>query len=150
MLTSGNFLFRAPIPDRAVLEADLEARVGRLTGGRASVFVRSGEELAELLAANPFPREAGSDPSHLAVVFLRSAPPAGSCEVLESAGDGGETVRAVGRELFVYYPKGIGRSRLTLRRTEAAVGGPATARNWNTVRRLAALLHQASVSGRDA
>jgi uncharacterized protein (DUF1697 family) len=51
----------------------------------------------------------------------------------------------VGRELFVHYADGIGRSKLTNAVIEKALGGvPATGRNWNTVLKLQALVAAAS------
>lgn len=64
-----------------------------------------------------------------------------TAEPLQRAIVGREKVRAVGRELFVYYPDGIGRSKLTaalITRHLGANGG--TGRNWNTVQKIAVLL----------
>jgi hypothetical protein len=54
-----------------------------------------------------------SDPGRLAVVFLKAAPGAGRVKALQAAITGPETVRDGGREVYIYYPDGMGRSRLT-------------------------------------
>jgi len=52
---------------------------------------------------------------------------------------GREVIRAGGRHLYIVYPDGIGRSRLTNALIEQKLGTQGTARNWNTVLKLAAL-----------
>ena len=47
-------------------------------------------------------------------------------------------MRANGRELYIVYPDGIGRSKLTNQLIERMLGTRGTARNWNTVLKLAA------------
>jgi uncharacterized protein (DUF1697 family) len=44
------------------------------------------------------------------------------------------------REIYIVYPEGVGRSRLTHSRLEKQLGTRATGRNWNTVLRLGALV----------
>ena len=48
-------------------------------------------------------------------------------------------VRAEGRQAYIVYPAGIGRSRLTNSLIERKLGTRGTGRNWNTVVRLGAL-----------
>ena len=57
---------------------------------------------------------------------------------LESSGP--ERLHGVGRELYIVYPAGIGTSRLTGKVIESKLGTRGTARNWNTVSKLAALM----------
>ena len=54
--------------------------------------------------------------------------------------DGPETLVAQGRELFVDYADGIGTSTLPPLMVKARHRRLNTARNWNTVTKLAALL----------
>jgi uncharacterized protein (DUF1697 family) len=61
-------------------------------------------------------------------------------EELQAAIRGPEMVRSVGRQLYVAYPEGIGRSRLTGSLIERRLGTRGTGRNWNTVVKLAAAL----------
>ena len=55
---------------------------------------------------------------------------------------GGEEIRVDGRELYIYFPDGQGKSKLPpiLERT---LKMPATARNWNTVNKLLAMAEEA-------
>jgi uncharacterized protein (DUF1697 family) len=134
-LQSGNAVFSSPRSAKAVeqlIERELLARLRIET----TVFVRSGSELAELIADNPFPREAVADPGHLVAVFLDAAPAAGAVDALRAAIRGPELIRAAGRQLYVTYPAGIGTSKLTALLIERKLGVRGTGRNWNTVRKL--------------
>ena len=91
------------------------------------------------MTANPFPAEAKSDPGHLVVMCLKSAPGREAVSALQQAISGREVIRAKGREAYIVYPDGIGRSRLTTALIEKKLGTRGTARNWNTVMKLAAL-----------
>jgi uncharacterized protein (DUF1697 family) len=57
---------------------------------------------------------------------------------LQAAITGREIIRARGRELYIVYPDGIGRSRLTAGRIEKQLGTRGTERNWNTTLKLIA------------
>jgi uncharacterized protein (DUF1697 family) len=102
-------------------------------------FVRSAAEWKELVASNPFPRQAKADPAHLLVMFLKEAPAAEAVHALQAAVAGRELVRAVGKQAYIVYPDGIGRSRLTGALVEKKLATRGTGRNWNTVLKLAAL-----------
>jgi uncharacterized protein (DUF1697 family) len=92
-----------------------------------------------VVAGNPFPDEAERDPGHLVVMFLKTAPRAKAVQALQAAIEGPESVRAAGKHLYVAYPAGIGRSKLTNTLIEKKLGVRGTGRNWNTVLKRAAL-----------
>jgi uncharacterized protein (DUF1697 family) len=93
-----------------------------------------------VIARNPFPNEAKADPAHLVVMFLKDAPDAKAVDQLNAAISGREVARAVGKQAYIVYPDGIGRSRLTTAIIEKKLGTRGTGRNWNTVLKLAALV----------
>jgi uncharacterized protein (DUF1697 family) len=70
---------------------------------------------------------------------LKGAPGREHVTALEKAIVGREVIRAGGRHLYIVYPDGIGRSKLTNALIEQKFGTQGTARNWNTVLKLAAL-----------
>lgn len=88
----------------------------------------------------PIPKEAKTDPSHLLAVFLKSAPDAKAVKALQSAIKGPEIVRADGRHLYATYPAGIAGSKLTNTLIEKTLTTRATARNWNTLIKLASMM----------
>ncbi|MFI5267588.1 MAG: DUF1697 domain-containing protein, partial [Chloroflexota bacterium] len=103
---------------------------------RTDFFVRSVDEWAGVIAGNPFLDEAERDPSHLVVLFLKAAPDASAVEALRAAVVGPEVIRAERRQLYITYPEGIGRSKLTNTLIERKLGTRGTGRNWNTVLKL--------------
>jgi uncharacterized protein (DUF1697 family) len=125
-IASGNVVFDADAPaDRvkATLERALEAYAGKSVG----VMVRTGPEMAAILAANPFATAASN---RTMAIFLDDPPLAGS--LADVSGRQDEEVALGAREIYVHYPNGMGNSKL---RIPAARRG--TARNMNTVATLA-------------
>jgi uncharacterized protein (DUF1697 family) len=139
ILQSGNLIFHDDVPTAAALEHLLETEAAKRLGLQADFLVRSAKEWKEVVARNPFRKEAQRDPGHLVVMFLKSAPTANDVKAMQAAIAGREIVRADGRHLYIVYPDGIGGSRLTNAFLENKLGTRGTARNWNTVLKLAAL-----------
>jgi uncharacterized protein (DUF1697 family) len=86
-----------------------------------------------VLSANPF---AGKEPAKVAVVFC-SGPVAKDLATAVAA-PGGEQVVAGPQEIYIYYPDGMGRSKLKLPKAI----GVSTVRNINTVGRLVAMTEE--------
>jgi uncharacterized protein (DUF1697 family) len=139
LLQSGNLLFRGKGWTSLRLEGLLKAEARERLGLETDVFIRTAKEWHGVIERNPFPREAERDPGHLLVMLLKDAPGRREVEALRAAIKGPETVRAAGKQLYIVYPKGSGRSRLTNALIERTLGTRATGRNWNTVLRLDAV-----------
>jgi uncharacterized protein (DUF1697 family) len=142
LLQTGNLVFRSNARTDGDLERLLEAEAEKHLDLRTDFFVRAVAELNAVVAHNPFRNEAKNDPAHLVVMFLKTAPDRKDMEALQAAITGPETVRADGRHVYIVYPTGIGRSRLTNTLLEDKLGIRGTARNWNTVLKLAALANK--------
>lgn len=138
ILQSGNVLFDGGRRQPAALEKLLERETGARLGVATDYLVRTAAEWQAIVAGNPFADEAQRDPGHLVVVCLKSAPPVKKVAALQAAIHGRETIRAVGRNLYIVYPDGIGRSKLTTALIESKLGTRGTGRNWNTVLKFAA------------
>jgi uncharacterized protein (DUF1697 family) len=82
---------------------------------------------------------AKDDPGHLVVMCLKAAPTTKNVLALEAKIPGREQIRADGKHLYITYPDGIGPSKLTNTVIEKTLGIRGTARNWNTVLKLATL-----------
>jgi uncharacterized protein (DUF1697 family) len=134
LLNSGNVVFTADRRSNAALERLVEFEIERRLKLITTCFVRNAKELNQIVAANPLPEKGKNDPSHLLVVFLKQVPSAQELAAVRAANDGRpEIVHAIGREAYVYYPKGIAESKFRL-------GWDGTARNWNTVLKVHALM----------
>jgi uncharacterized protein (DUF1697 family) len=154
-IQSGNVLFTASadvecgVTARAITEA-----IAATLGVTAPVIVLTREELAQILADNPFPGQ--PDPRRVHAVVL-SDPPWPELEVkldaarAKSAAAGGtDQVLAVGRTLYLHTPDGYGRSVLAeaLLRVVSSpkTGATGTARNWATMTKLLELCEAAPLS----
>ena len=99
-------------------------------------MVRTGDELAAVVAGNPF-ADVADDGSRLLVTFFDRAPDPADLDHLDPSGFLPEQFRLAGRELYLWMPQGMQNSALH----KALDGRPrgqlvATARNWNTVTKL--------------
>jgi uncharacterized protein (DUF1697 family) len=138
LLQSGNVIFATDGPAGAALEAKLEAAVAKKFGVQTAFYVRTAREWNAIAAHNPYPDAARDDPSHLVVMCFKAPLAAKDVAALQAAITGRETVQADGREAYFVYPDGIGTSKLTNAVIERKLGAAGTARNWNTVLKLAA------------
>lgn len=138
LLQSGNALFTSESVDPDGLASEIETAIAGRLGLKVAVLLRTGAELADVIAANPLP-EAIAEPAKLHVAFLSAAPEPGRLETLEAARFAPDTFVLGERALYVWYRDGAGRSKLTNDLIERRLGVTATSRNWNTITKLADL-----------
>jgi uncharacterized protein (DUF1697 family) len=139
VLNSGNVVFRGKTTG-ADLEELLEAEFAKRAGRPTEFFVRTAEEWKSIIDRNPMTDQARRDPGHLLLVVLKRAPSNQEVESLRGAIAGPEIVQADGKQAYIYYPAGVGQSKLTAKLIEKHLGSPGTGRNWNTVLKLAAMV----------
>lgn len=130
---SGNVIFHAASADSAELIARIEAAIGERFGFDVTVLLRSADDLRRILDSNPFP---GADPAKLHVLFLAAVPDSAAVATLHVPVADGEEWLLAGQEIYLRYPNGSGRSKMTGAFFERALGVAASARNWNTVNAL--------------
>lgn len=146
LLQSGN-LVAAHDGTPAEAAARLGAALAKEFPYAPGVIARSRSELDRAIAENPLPLAAGQDPKFLQYIALASVPEPGALERLTAGYAGPETIALLGCDLFVYYAEGVGRSKLTNALIERRLGVGGTARNWNTVTKLAALAEEIAARG---
>lgn len=134
LLQSGNVVLRSDA-DPAALERDLAATLRATFGFEIAVVVRTRDELAEVIARDPFTGEA-DDPARYQVSFLSAEPEPAGVEELERAEVAPERVAVRGREVYAWHPGGVGRSELAKLITARRLSVEVTARNWRTVTKL--------------
>ncbi|HZU69927.1 MAG TPA: DUF1697 domain-containing protein [Ktedonobacteraceae bacterium] len=135
-IQSGNVAFSGEDIDLAQLAAQIEESFAQRFGFRARVMVRSATELSEIIINNPFHDQPEKESKWTVVLFLSSRPESSALEDLRQAYTGPEEYYLIGQELYIYYPNGQGRSKLTNTLLEKKLKTSGTARNWNTVLQL--------------
>jgi uncharacterized protein (DUF1697 family) len=134
LLQSGNVVLTSKAKP-ARLQRELEQAIASELGVGTPVVVRTRDELAEVIARDPFGK-AAANPKRYQVSFLSAAPAAKVTRELEAADFAPERVVVSGREIYAWHPDGLQRSALARLLTDERLGVTATARNWNTVTKL--------------
>jgi uncharacterized protein (DUF1697 family) len=137
-IQSGNVVFTSAAKE-AKISSDLAAAIKQEFGLPVPVIVRSRGELARVTKSNPY-LKAATGPSQLHVTFLAVKPTAAAIKQLDPDRGAPDEFTVKGREIFMYLPHGMGRSKLTIDYFEKRLGTLATARNWNTVNKLLDLM----------
>jgi uncharacterized protein (DUF1697 family) len=137
-LQSGNAVFRSSRKSDAALASAMEEAIAAELGLTVSVLVRTGAELARVVDGTPY-GDRGADMKQLHVAFLSAAPTAAAVKKLDAAQFAPDELEVAGREVYLHYPDGLGRSKLTNAVLERRLGVAATMRNWRTVTTLAEL-----------
>jgi uncharacterized protein (DUF1697 family) len=141
-IQSGNVVFSSDATNPAQLARQIEESFAQKFGFQSQVMVRTSAELQEIIASNPFQNQPEKEPKWVAVLFLTTRPESSALEDLKKTYSGPEEIYLIGQELFVYYPDGIGRSKLTLPLIEKKLKTVGTGRNWNTVLQLQKMMLQ--------
>jgi uncharacterized protein (DUF1697 family) len=135
-LRSGNVVLTSGLGE-AELAADVSAAVRAEFGFDVPVVVRSGAELAAVVAGNPL-ADVATDPARYLVTFLPAEPEAARVRELPPPEGGGEYL-VRGRELYLWLPDGTQGTPIASWNWDRLLGRPGTGRNWRTVERLAEL-----------
>jgi uncharacterized protein (DUF1697 family) len=134
-LQSGNAVLSTgdrPADVAAAIEAGMADRFGLEVG----VVVRTGEELAAIVSADPL-GDVADDPARRMVIFLPGKPDRAALRALQREDFGDERLEVGRREVYAWCPGGVGRSKLMAALGDAKVTPGGTARNWRTVTTLA-------------
>ncbi len=135
LLQSGNVLFRSRVKDRDQLARRITQEIERRFGLHVEVIIRTSAEIESIFERSPVlsPR---ADLGKLLVMFLAKVPDARAQTALLKWHKGPEMLEMRGPEIYLYYPNGIGRSKLSSAVIESHLDTSGTARNWNTLTRL--------------
>jgi len=133
---SGNILFHTDERDTEALAARIQKGIERKHGFRPSVMLRTAADLRAVIAANPFAKRKGIDPRSLLVYFLTHDPGREVRKNVLAIKIDPEELHMLGRELYIYFPNGMGRPKLSWAVLDRTLGAPGTGRNWNSVMKL--------------
>jgi uncharacterized protein (DUF1697 family) len=133
---SGNVIFTTKEKDTAKLTKKIQNAIEKTFQCRPEVILRTTGEMKKAVAANPFSGRRNIEPGKLLVTFLAAEPPQeaqASLAKLVSVKKYPEELHIVGRELYIYFPNGAGKSRLPWSQVDRLLKVTGTARNWNSV-----------------
>jgi uncharacterized protein (DUF1697 family) len=133
---SGNVIFLTKEKSASQLARKIQDAIARKFGFSPHVILRTPEEFKRAIAANPFAGRQGLNPGKLLVTFLASEPSAEARAELLALKPNPEELHLVGRELYIYFPNGAGRSKLQWSSLDKKLGTTGTARNWNSVTKM--------------
>jgi uncharacterized protein (DUF1697 family) len=146
-IQSGNVVFTTKDTDTAALAAAFERAIAEGLGIRPRVVVLSRDELAQVVADNPYPDE--PNPKNVHAIFLSEDPSPDLMDTVAAASrqvaqkGSRDSAQVAGRTVYLHTPDGYGRSELAALLARAGGGKSAgiagTARNWATVTKLLAL-----------
>src|SRR3954454_12693108 len=134
-IVSGNAWFTSRRGRSEGIGAEIEEAIERRFGFPGAVVVRSVDELAAVVDANPFP-EATADPRRYYAIFLSREPTADRLSAIQVSSNGRDMFAVGDRVIYAWYRDGLQRSKLASQLTDAGLGVTATARNWNTVTKM--------------
>jgi uncharacterized protein (DUF1697 family) len=133
---SGNVIFNSAEKDLAKLAKRLQDAIEKAHGFRPGVMLRTAAELRQVVARNPFAKRSGIEPGKLIVNFLATNPGKEAREKAMAIKIGPEEMHLIGREAYIYFPSGQGRSKFPWASIERTLGTSATGRNWNSVTKM--------------
>ena len=137
---SGNVVFGAK--DKELKAAVLEDAIEKSFGFRAGVVLRTAAELRHTVKANPFAKREGINPGLLLVSVLADTPDKQALAALRAIPTGPEELHIAGREIFIYFPNGMGRSKFPWASLDKILKTTATGRNLRTVTTLLSMAEQ--------
>jgi uncharacterized protein (DUF1697 family) len=137
-ILSGNAIFASTTRSAAMLATEIERAIDRRFHLDVRVLIRTRDELAAIVKANPL-EEATRDPSRYYAVFLDSNPKREVIDAIDPATFEPEEFRFGDRVVYAWYRNGMQRSKLAGALSDRRLGVTTTARNWNTVTKLLSL-----------
>jgi uncharacterized protein (DUF1697 family) len=133
---SGNVIFRTKQSNLGSLGKRIQDGISKKFGFRPEVIIRTAEEVTQSLGANPFRDRRDIEPSKLLITFLAAEPPAEAQTNIRTLKIQREELHLIGRELYIYFPDGIGTSKIPWSSVEKFLKVTGTARNLNSVMKM--------------
>src|SRR5215469_6512045 len=130
---SGNVIFKTKEKNTPQLANKIQGAIQKKFGCCPDVILRTTDELRKAIAASPFAGRPNLEPGKILVTFLDAEPPREAAATLAKFKDYPEELHLKGRELYIYFPNGAGRSKLPWSSVERFLKVTGTARNWNSV-----------------
>lgn len=132
-IQSGNVVFYSNENNESKLTNLISDKIRKIFGYDVSVIIRSKNEWQKLMANNPFLNRNNSDIKKMHVTILSQVPEKIDTEIFDQVKYNSEEYAIRGKEIYLYFPDGYGRTKLSNNFIENKLKIAATTRNWNTV-----------------
>lgn len=135
-INSGNLVFEAGKLKSAQVESVLEKSIVKRFGFHVDVIVRTSTQWNKYVAESPFTK---AEPSRAKILHLGLSKLPCNKDLpkeLSKRATLGEKIKLVGNAIWVEFPEGVGKSKLTPVLFDKVAGSPVTLRNWNTVQNI--------------
>jgi len=139
---SGNVVFKTKEHDAVKLATKIQNGIQKKLACKPEVILRSVAELEDVTAKSPFAKRRDVEPSKLLVLFLAGKPSSEGREKVLAIKANPEQLHMRGREVYIYFPNGMGKTKLPWTRIEKILGTLGTGRNWNSVTKLLEIAHK--------
>ncbi len=136
-IASGNVIFDAKVGNVQALEKKIESKLHEALGYEIAAFIRTVAELTEISKYKPFPQSQLDAATALNVAFIANPLDEQSKQKLMSLQNEIDTFHVHGREIYWLCQKKQSDSKFSNAVLEKAIGGKATLRGVNTVRKMA-------------
>ena len=135
-IQSGNVIFKTDERNLDLIAERIQQAIEKKFACRPEVILRTAHELRAVIAKNPFAKRTDAEPGKLLVSFLAADPGELARKNLRDQGFRPEELHAIGREVYIYFPNGMGKSKLPWSRLDKILHTPGTGRNWNSVNKI--------------
>ena len=142
-INSGNAVVRSRMNRKTVI-ATIAELCRKNFGFDKAIFAPTLAEWDEVISRNPFAKAAAAAPTTVHAALLESAPKAEDVKRIRALAVKGEGLEVIAGVAYVHTPNGFGRCKMA-EKFDQWIGVANTARNWNTVLKLAELGRSAAV-----
>lgn len=143
---SGNVIFATAEKNLETIRKKIDAAFERSFGFQPQIILRTTEELRDVIRRNPFAKRKGIEPDKLLVNFLARDPGEDVRGKVRAFKSEVEEIKIDGREMFIYFPNGMGRPKFSWAVLDKILQTPATGRNWNSVTKMLVMAEEIEAS----
>jgi len=136
-INSGNAIVRSRLSRKLVIAKIAELCRKQFAFDKA-IFAPTLAEWDDLIARNPFTKAAASAPITVHAALLESEPKTEDVERIRALAVKGEDLKVIKGVAYIHTPNGFGTCKMA-EKFDKWIGVTNTARNWNTVLKLAEL-----------
>ena len=143
-IQSGNVVFQDTEIIPLELEIKIKEAIAEKFGFDVPVIIIKLNELSEIIADNPFLKDAAKDINHLHATFLAREPAQECLDKIKEVTNQTDEFHIIGKAIYLYCPNGYGNSKLTNTFFENKLKVTATTRNWKTINELSNIAERIS------